>query len=55
MKTPPKTAKARQSQEDRRDLSRAKILAAAERLFARDGLAGARTITSRARKACMKR
>ena len=33
----------RRSQEKRRDESRAKILAAAERIFARDGLAGART------------
>ena len=33
----------RRSQEVRRDESRAKILAAAERIFARDGLAGART------------
>jgi TetR/AcrR family transcriptional regulator len=35
----------RRSHEARRDESRAKILAAAERLFARDGLAGARTET----------
>lgn len=35
----------RRSQEERRDESRTKILAAAERLFARDGLAGARTDT----------
>jgi len=33
----------RRSQEERRDESRAKILAAAEQIFARDGLAGART------------
>src|SRR5580704_1607504 len=33
----------RRSQETRRDESRSKILAAAERVFARDGLAGART------------
>jgi len=33
----------RRSQESRRDESRARILAAAERVFARDGLAGART------------
>lgn len=36
-------AKVRRSQEARSDESRAKILAAAERAFARDGLAGART------------
>jgi TetR/AcrR family transcriptional regulator len=36
-------ATGRRSQEMRRDESRAKILAAAEQLFARDGLAGART------------
>lgn len=35
--------KTRRSQEARSDESRAKILAAAERAFARDGLAGART------------
>jgi len=34
---------ARRSQEARRDESRAKILAAAEQVFAREGLAGART------------
>jgi TetR/AcrR family transcriptional regulator len=33
----------RRSQEERRDESRAKILAAAEQIFARDGLEGART------------
>ena len=38
-----KTAKSRRSQETRRDESRAKILAAAGQIFARDGLAGART------------
>ena len=38
-----KTAQRHRSQETRRDESRAKILAAAEQLFARDGLAGART------------
>jgi TetR/AcrR family transcriptional regulator len=38
-----KTAPARRSQEVRRDESRAKILVAAERIFARDSLAGART------------
>ena len=38
-----KTAKGHRSQETRRDESRAKILAAAEQVFARDGLAGART------------
>lgn len=38
-----KSAKRRRSQEMRRDESRAKILAAAEQAFARDGLAGART------------
>lgn len=37
------TIKVRRSQEARSDESRAKILAAAERYFARDGLAGART------------
>jgi TetR/AcrR family transcriptional regulator len=36
-------AESRRSQEARRDESRAKILAAAEQVFARDGLAGART------------
>ena len=39
----PKARESRRSQETRRDESRAKILAAAEHLFARDGLAGART------------
>lgn len=39
----PETIKIRRSQEARSDESRAKILAAAERAFARDGLAGART------------
>jgi TetR/AcrR family transcriptional regulator len=39
----PKARESRRSQETRRDESRAKILAAAEQLFARDGLAGART------------
>lgn len=38
-----KTVEVRRSQEERRDESRAKILAAAEHIFARDGLAGART------------
>lgn len=38
-----KTPESRRSQEMRRDESRAKILAAAELVFARDGLAGART------------
>jgi TetR/AcrR family transcriptional regulator len=38
-----KVIKTRRSQEARSDESRAKILAAAERAFARDGLAGART------------
>jgi TetR/AcrR family transcriptional regulator len=38
-----KTARSHRSQETRRDESRAKILAAAEDVFARDGLAGART------------
>jgi AcrR family transcriptional regulator len=37
------TTRVRRSQEMRSDESRAKILAAAERAFARDGLAGART------------
>lgn len=37
------TSANRRSQETRRDESRAKILAAAEQVFARDGLAGART------------
>jgi TetR/AcrR family transcriptional regulator len=37
------TTRVRRSQEARSDESRAKILAAAERAFARDGLAGART------------
>jgi TetR/AcrR family transcriptional regulator len=40
---PSKPAEVRRSQEERRDESRAKILAAAEQIFARDGLAGART------------
>src|SRR5215469_3322703 len=39
----PEAIKIRRSQEARSDESRAKILAAAERAFARDGLAGART------------
>jgi len=39
----PKPVEIRRSQETRRDASRAKILAAAERIFAREGLAGART------------
>src|SRR5215469_771761 len=39
----PEAIKIRRSQEARSDQSRAKILAAAERAFARDGLAGART------------
>ena len=38
-----KSVEARRSQEVRRDESRAKILTAAEQVFARDGLAGART------------
>lgn len=38
-----KKSTVRRSQETRRDESRAKILAAAEQVFARDGLAGART------------
>ena len=40
---PVKHAEVRRSQEERRDESRAKILAAAEQIFAREGLAGART------------
>ena len=40
---PAKNTEVRRSQEERRDESRAKILAAAEQIFARDGLAGART------------
>src|SRR5215472_9862457 len=41
----PAIAKIRRTQEARSDESRAKILSAAERVFARDGLAGARTDT----------
>jgi len=40
---PSQNTEVRRRQEDRRDESRAKILAAAEQIFARDGLAGART------------
>jgi TetR/AcrR family transcriptional regulator len=40
---PVKISQTRRSQEVRRDQSRAKILAAAEQVFARDGLVGART------------
>jgi TetR/AcrR family transcriptional regulator len=44
LKKPPLvTAPARQTQEARSEKSRAKILIAAERVFAREGLAGART------------
>src|SRR5580658_4528446 len=43
MHTPVKAPAKRRTQEARSDQSRAKILAAAERVFARDGLAGART------------
>jgi len=39
----PKPVEIRRSQENRRDASQGKILAAAERIFAREGLAGART------------
>jgi TetR/AcrR family transcriptional regulator len=39
----PRNPADRRSQQTRRDASRAKILAAAEQAFARDGLAGART------------
>jgi TetR/AcrR family transcriptional regulator len=43
MHSPAKAAAKRRTQEARSDQSRAKILAAAERAFARHGLAGART------------
>src|SRR5580658_11231097 len=43
MHTPVKAPAKRRTQEARSDQSRAKILAAAERAFARHGLAGART------------
>src|SRR5580658_5120847 len=43
MHTPVKAPAKRRTQEARSDQSRSKILAAAERAFARHGLAGART------------